>query len=428
VTPSALSARRRFDQALRLWHRALDAYPGADEFCLEINSLIQALRSVTWLLQKDLKHRDGFGPWYAAWQDRMRQDVVLRWLVEARNRIEKEGDLELRSTARVSLIASWLPAPYDEFDVPPLLPPHAIAAVLAEHDIPKELRETGVLRVERRWVTATLPDRELLEACAHVYTVLDALLTEAETQYLPGPASLPDERAKDLEGLVAGGDVRTAFLHLGSGELVSVGMGPAPELADPDQQVRDRYGDLFAKPFPGASFEERCRSHHEIGRRLLEIDGHHQTIAILLRGGKRVGITALDVGDQQAKYLVMDKLAEMVARNNADEVILSTEVWMAIALPEGDAQGHKRAGHRDDRTEGFVTHAVARSGDSLTLMTPFSHDGQRIVLEPVQSDPTLPLALQPILRVWKRDELTWSGARTQAVRKSPRAPDRTLNH
>lgn len=75
---------------------------------------------------------------------------------------------------------------------------------------------------------------------------------------------------------------------------------------------------------------------------------------------------------------------------------------MAIALPEGDGQAHKRAADRDDRTEAFVTHAVARSGDSLTLMTPFSHDGQRIVLGPVQFDLTLPLALQPILRVWKR--------------------------
>ncbi len=402
MTEKALPARRRLDQALQLWHRALDAYSDADEFSIGINSLIQALRSVTWVLQKDLQHRDGFVLWYSAWQDRMRADAVLRWLVEARNRIEKEGDLELRSTARVSLIASWLPAPYDEFDVPPLLPPHAIAAVLAERDIPKEVRDTGVLKVERSWVAATLPDRELLEACAHVYKILDALLGEAETRYGPGPAASPDERARNLEGLIAAPAVRTAFLHLGTGELVSVGRGPAPALADPDQTVRDRYGDLFARPFPGASFEERCRSHHEIGRRMLAIDGHHQTIAILLRGGMRVGITALDIEDQQAKYLVMDELAEMVARNSADEVILSTEVWMAVQLPEGDAQAHKRAANREDRTEALVTHAVARSGDSLTLMTPFSRDGTRIVLGPVQSDPTFPLALQPILGVWKR--------------------------
>ncbi len=135
---------------------------------------------------------------------------------------------------------------------------------------------------------------------------------------------------------------------------------------------------------------------------MLEIDGHHQTIVVLLREGNRVGITALEVEDQQAKYLVMDELAEMVARDGADEVIVSTEIWMAIQLPEGHLDAPKRAANREDRTEAFITHAVARSGDSLTLMTPFSHDGPRIVLGPVQSDPTFPLALQPILRVWKR--------------------------
>ncbi len=186
MTDQALPARRRLDQALKLWRRALDVYPDADEFCIGINSLIQALRSVTWVLQKDLKHREGFVAWYATWQDRMREDAVLRWLVDARNRIEKEGDLELRSTARVTVIASWLPTPYDEFDVPPLLPPHAIATVLAERDIPKELRETGVLKVERRWVSATLPDRELLDACGHVYSFLDALLGEAEEESCAG--------------------------------------------------------------------------------------------------------------------------------------------------------------------------------------------------------------------------------------------------
>lgn len=98
----------------------------------------------------------------------------------------------------------------------------------------------------------------------------------------------------------------------------------------------------------------------------------------------------------------MDELAEKVARDSADEVILSTEIWMAIQLPKGDPDAPKRAANREDRTEAFMTQAVARSGDSLTLMTPFSHDGPRIVLGPVQSDPAFPLAMQPILRAWNR--------------------------
>lgn len=78
MTDRDLNARRRLGQAGRLWRRALQAYQDADLFCLEINGLIQALRSVTWLLQKELKPRQDFAQWYAVWQDRLRADPVSR--------------------------------------------------------------------------------------------------------------------------------------------------------------------------------------------------------------------------------------------------------------------------------------------------------------------------------------------------------------
>jgi hypothetical protein len=399
VSQRNLNSRRRLRQAGRLWRRALHAYQDADLFCLEINGLIQALRSVTWLLQNELKLQPDFAQWYAVWQGRLRADPVSRWLVEARNQIEKEGDLDLRSTASVAVIASWLAAPYEELEVPPLLSAHAIAALIAERDIPSELREAGLLKVERRWVTATLPDQELLEACSHVGSLLDELVTEAEARFPGQSAPTPPEGAWGAGDLVASREARTAYLHLRSGEFVRVATAPAPVLPDPDKAVRDRYGDLFAKPFPGGSFEDRCRSHHEIGRRMLETDGHHQAIAILLRDGRRIGFIALELADQQAKYLVMDELAELVRRQQADEVIVSTEIWMALAQP-GGADEQTRPVDRVDRTEAFVTQAVARSGENLTLVTPFTRDGLRIVLSAAQTSVGFPQALLPILRVW----------------------------
>jgi hypothetical protein len=37
----------------------------------------------------------------------MKSDPLMRWLVEARNRIEKQGDLKTYSSARVSVLAGW---------------------------------------------------------------------------------------------------------------------------------------------------------------------------------------------------------------------------------------------------------------------------------------------------------------------------------
>ena len=102
---SARPARRRLEQAHELWHRALDSYPQVDDFCLAVNNLLQTLRTVTWVLKKSLRHHDGFDAWYVARQREMSDDAVMRWAVEARNHIEKEGDLDLQSTARVSIVA-----------------------------------------------------------------------------------------------------------------------------------------------------------------------------------------------------------------------------------------------------------------------------------------------------------------------------------
>jgi hypothetical protein len=163
MTPDSPS-ERRLEQAHQLWHHALDSYPSVDDFCLGVNNLIQALRTVTFILQKSFKHHDGFDSWYADRQEAMRGDSVMRWSVEARNHIEKQGDLDLRSTARVSVLASWLETPFVEFDIPPLVPPEAIAIAMAPRDIPDKIRREGVFTVERRWVTTSLPDHELRAA------------------------------------------------------------------------------------------------------------------------------------------------------------------------------------------------------------------------------------------------------------------------
>lgn len=45
-------AHRRLDAAHRLWHQAEASYAEPDGFTANLNACIQALRSVTWVLQK----------------------------------------------------------------------------------------------------------------------------------------------------------------------------------------------------------------------------------------------------------------------------------------------------------------------------------------------------------------------------------------
>jgi hypothetical protein len=52
---------------------------------------------VTFILQKNKSNMPGFDFWYNRWRERLKADPVLCWIVESRNRITKQGDLDTES-------------------------------------------------------------------------------------------------------------------------------------------------------------------------------------------------------------------------------------------------------------------------------------------------------------------------------------------
>ena len=58
----------RLDQAHTLWHEALDAYQEPELFTTKLNALLTSLRSVTFVLQKELARTSGFDEWYEQWR------------------------------------------------------------------------------------------------------------------------------------------------------------------------------------------------------------------------------------------------------------------------------------------------------------------------------------------------------------------------
>jgi hypothetical protein len=399
AAPVTEQARRRLERAHHLWHLALAAYPSPDEFVAHVNALISALRTVTWVLQKALTHQAGFREWYAGQQTAMRSDDVMQWLVQARNQIEKEGDLEMRSTARASVVAGWNAAPTREWEMPPLLPPHEIALLIAP-SVPAGAREEAVLRVERRWVTDKLPDHELLEACAHVYGVLDDIVTEAEYRFGTRMAAREYER---LPCMLAGPDARSAILDLASGDFVGVGHDPHTVTAEGLHRVEGRYGDFIkALSRPEASLEGRVKWQHEMARGMFLVDGGHETMAFLMRQGQPVLIVGLDAEDQQSKYLLMAQLAQQVLARGVDEVILTGETWTAPALEPENPDSRLRAGQREDRTEGLVTYGIDRLGRTFGYASPIvrTADGAAHLEDMEGAASIYPQTLLPVWRAW----------------------------
>lgn len=103
VVCNVVQSHKRILEAHRLWHQALNCYFDPEGFRTNVNATIQALRNVTFAIQNEKHNIVNFETWYAEWQDRLKNDEIMRWLCDARTAIVHKKDLELHSSATVTI-------------------------------------------------------------------------------------------------------------------------------------------------------------------------------------------------------------------------------------------------------------------------------------------------------------------------------------
>jgi hypothetical protein len=404
------STHRRLADAHRLWHETSDGYGEPDLFRSRLNATIQELRNVTWMLQSEQAEISGFKPWYEDQQARFRADQVMRWLHEARTHVVKRGDLKTRSIARVSVRSSWDEPPVSEFEAPPLTTIEEIAeAELNKVRLPKQLRENGILAVERRWVAVTLPEHELLEALSYAYGELMKLVTEAHEKCgtrMTAITAEPHEtsRSDDPSGrppcMVATEAQRTVVLHLGTGERMKIHEAQVEYNPDLGEEAARRYG--MAKPSDPLLYDpfEWAEYVSGIARTMLLKDGHHDPLVFLFTpsGMQLMAIPAID---QAAKYLLWERVATEVERTRATGIVAINEVWEGTM--EAVAHG-VRPTHDPNRTEGLMIVAASKDRRYRVWYTPFSRRLGRIFTRRTYSadQEHPPLFLNPVLKAWSK--------------------------
>ena len=133
----------------------------------------------------------------------------MRWLVDARNKIEKQGDLEAESFVKAEIIAShldegpWMQVPARLFDGPETLLARILPGAIQDH-----VREHGTLKIQRGWVETDLPEFELLEALAIAYGRLAELVHDAHQQMgLAPPRAVNDDTGERYDIAALGFDL-----------------------------------------------------------------------------------------------------------------------------------------------------------------------------------------------------------------------------
>ncbi len=402
---------RRLDDVHRHWHSAERVYFEPESFRVAIQTAIQTLRTVTFILQSNKAQIPDFDVWYASWQEKLKAIPLMRWMVDARNKIEKQGDLEMYSHVRAELVASYLnDGPVIQVPANLFEGPDVLLRSLPKSDLGDHFWKHGTLRVQRRWVENSLPDHELLDAVATAYGVIAEIVADAHVRIgLAPPTTTNVEtgeeygsgRAGRLPCMVGHGEARTLNISLSDGRAFDLSREEVTVDVERGKEAATRYGvnpdDVFGRR---EDQESILRSLFDTARRMTETDGHHVTMLVLLRGTTVVRLAQVEFPDHGSKYIVMRDVAHEVARKGADGVILIGEGWLAAADP---TKPYMRAVDAPDKKEMLAATLVRTTGEPIQLSAMFDRQGDSVKLgETVEIRDGEHFIFAPVYEVWGR--------------------------
>lgn len=178
-----ISINRRFESIYISWNNAYNNYFNIDLFLININSAIQELRNITFLLQSNKSLYPDFDNWYSNKQDKMKKDKHLRRIIDSRNRIVKQSDLEINSIAYVSLL-NWLECKFTPIKLNPFLSNEEMISIVSKLTQIKELQyaaqklQMPLLKIEKKRIDKEYEDIEILILIQYWFDYFSTLINE----------------------------------------------------------------------------------------------------------------------------------------------------------------------------------------------------------------------------------------------------------
>jgi hypothetical protein len=405
---------RRLQDAHRLWHQAEATYFDPESFRLFAQNTIQTLRTVTWILQKQKHIFPDFDAWYGPWQGKLRADALMKWLHDARTKIEKQGDLELHSYIRAEVIASYLTSETPRVDLPANLAatPEQLFKGIPNEVLKNHIFKHGTLRIQRRWVENNLPDHELLDALAIAYGRVSEIVHDAHLHLgLPSDGVIDETTGEKFDVsrlgfrmpcMIAHEARRELMISLANGTRLSVehkDMTPSPGDLERAKTLFDP--DLYA-PMRTAydNVEALSGNWFAMIRRIFERDGYHKSMVFLFRGTQMLRFIPYEIEDRAQKYVIMRALANEAVRYGADATLLVSEAWIAPADQAGPFQF---PADMPSRLEALTMVLARREGDLLHYQAMIRReDGKPILEETEVTRNPASYTVAPLYEAWGR--------------------------
>lgn len=435
------TAHRRLDDAHRLLHECLAHYLEPGAFRTFFNALVPALRNITFVVQKEIAAIDGGGDWYASWQDTLRADPFMKWVVDARNRVVKEGDLDHRSVTSAYVVGDYFAVAElvaRTIDERMLKEVEAVevevAATASLDDIlaraERQFTETGAkeyatLFVERRWEVPELPDAEVLYVAGHALAALALLVADMDVQ-LSGardqpdldPARLADRHHYEWvvdsfrpECMFDSRRRRTGVFAIGDGQATPRPVEPAlsfdgMRLVAEDQEGRARAVERYGAPVPATGLPRSLRVladlYERSARRILATGDEHGWFAFFIRGARLVHVELLISSGNEDKWELAMRIAQIAELKHADVLVMIGEAWMGDMPADGEAL--VRPGDQPERREVLSIVATNATGESHHRHIPFRRSafGTLDIGATVIEDSAESFFLAPVRAMWRK--------------------------
>jgi hypothetical protein len=394
---------RRLRDLAQLLRNCGEAYFSPDLFRLNTNQFLQTSRTVTFIIQKNKATIPDFDTWYKAnvlqsWAD----DRVMCWAKDARNVIEKEGDLEMQSTLRATVLFSYVS---DEdmlletgrkdllkADIEQLLQ-------AALRKLPPGIADAAVLKIQRLWVANSLPDCELIYALTYAYSQLHRVCSDLATHLNSAlDASIPHPTEVDPSST----DVaRVRFMKFGKpgiGKHSTVRMDADPDYKPPPALLRIKE-ELAAAPKP-TSLPEVVAVQAKMAQFTFEHHGNHMAMLVLYdKDWKQIDFMSTAFADQADKFLFWRNVADRAFYLKAYAMIWTSETWIRDlkehndrpirALPIIGEQLHVVGADASGATEVVMWNISRPNGEGAPVLTPLmptdmhGKPGRMFFIEPV---------------------------------------------
>ncbi len=178
----------KFDESHYFLHRSMEEFHKPEPFRWNLNAFLQALRSVTNILESELKprNRKSFKSWYSDWEIKMQQDELLQKFILGRNTVVHRGMLQHKSRVETGLFRGYQMKLGFEHEIDINLPSSVILRHMIETDpfdyIDAEHSTIGEqLGIRRTWIVEDLGqnNEDVLNLCHRAWSRISQIVSAA---------------------------------------------------------------------------------------------------------------------------------------------------------------------------------------------------------------------------------------------------------